>query len=88
MAATSVITVLLGRNELAPVCIGLDGWVLVAVLLLFTIDRDTSVWVMPLAAGYGGGWPMADSRESGGITHHHRIQRLSRPDDRRRPLAR
>ena len=55
MAATSVISVLLGRNELAPVCIGLDGWVVVAVLLLFTIDRDTSVWVMPLAAGYGGG---------------------------------
>ena len=42
MAATSVISVLLGRNELAPVCIGLDGWVVVAVLLLFTIDRDTS----------------------------------------------
>ena len=50
MAATSVISVLLGRNELAPVCIGLDGWVVVAVLL-FTIDRDTSVWVMALAAG-------------------------------------
>ena len=86
MAATSVISVLLGRNELAPVCIGLDGWVVVAVLLV-TIDRDTSVWVMALVAGRWW-WPMADGRESGGITHHHRIQRLSRPDDRRRPLAR
>ena len=88
MAATSVISVLLGRNELAPVCIGLDGWVVVAVLLLFTIDRDTSVCgLWHWRPGGGGGWPMADSRESGGITHHHRIQRLSRPDDRR-PLAR
>ena len=48
MAATSVISVLLGRNELAPVCIGLDGWV-VAVLLV-TIDRDISVG----CAGTGG----------------------------------
>ena len=61
-----------------------SNWVVVAILVLYIrsieIHRGTGGRALERPADY--------CRESGGITHHHRIQRLSRPDDRRRPLAR